>query len=63
MGHLQDTERTLRDLLDEGDTEKIVKWVKEQVLQSYRNGLDFGSKADKGDVRKAEAAGRRYNKR
>ena len=62
MGHLQDTERKLRELLDEGDTEKIVKWVKERVLESYRNGLKLGSQADKADVRKAEAAGRRYKR-
>ncbi len=37
-GHLQTIERELRALLAEGNTEKIVKWTKERVLESYRNG-------------------------
>ena len=38
-GHLQHIERELRALLAEGNTEAIVKWVKERVLESYRNGM------------------------
>jgi hypothetical protein len=39
MGHIQEFEAALRARLAEGDEEAIVKWAKEQVLQSYRNGL------------------------
>jgi hypothetical protein len=37
-GYLELMERELRALLAEGNTEDIVKWVKEHILESYRNG-------------------------
>jgi hypothetical protein len=40
MTYIRDLERELRALLAEGDEEKIVRFVKEKALESYRNGLD-----------------------
>lgn len=52
MGHLQEIEQTLRELLAKKDEESLVAWVKERVLESYKNGL-----AQVG--RKATSAGRK----
>src|SRR5262245_13344437 len=43
MGHLQQFEVELRARLEQGDVEALVGWLKEQVLQSYRNGLSTGA--------------------
>ena len=40
MNYIRDLERDLRALLDEGDTGKIIRFVKEKALESYRNGLE-----------------------
>jgi hypothetical protein len=40
MTYLRDLERELRALLEEGDMAKVIRFVKEKVLESYRNGLD-----------------------
>ena len=40
MTYIRDVERELRALLDEGDMGKVIRFVKEKVLESYRNGLD-----------------------
>ena len=40
MTYIRDVERDLRALLDEGDMGKVIQFVKEKVLESYRNGLD-----------------------
>jgi hypothetical protein len=40
MTYLRDLERELRALLDEGDESKIIRFVKDKALESYRNGLD-----------------------
>src|SRR5215471_924108 len=40
MNYIRDVERDLRALLDEGDMGKVIRFVKEKVLESYRNGLD-----------------------
>jgi len=39
MGHLKQLDVELRERIAEDDTETLVKWVKDQVLQSYKNGL------------------------
>jgi hypothetical protein len=36
--HLEQIEQELRDLLGKGDANAVVNWVKERVLESYRNG-------------------------
>jgi hypothetical protein len=38
--YLRDLERELKALLQEGDEAKVIRYVKEKVLESYRNGLD-----------------------
>jgi hypothetical protein len=40
MTYIRDLERDLRVLLEEGDMAKVIRFVKEKVLESYRNGLD-----------------------
>ena len=40
MTYIRDLERELRALLEEGDTAKVIRFVKEKALESYRNGLD-----------------------
>jgi hypothetical protein len=37
-GYLGLIEQELRALLAEGNTEDIVTWVKDHILESYRNG-------------------------
>lgn len=39
MGHLNKIETTLRELIARNDVEALVSWVKERVLESYKNGL------------------------
>ena len=43
MTYIRDLERELRALLTEGDDAKIIRFVKEKALESYRNGLDATS--------------------
>jgi hypothetical protein len=38
MGHLQTIESELRQVIAVGDVEALVAWVKERILESYRNG-------------------------
>ena len=40
MTYLCDLERELKALLQEGDEAKVIRYVKEKALESYRNGLD-----------------------
>ena len=40
MTYIRDLERELRALLKEADEARIVRFVKEKALESYRNGLD-----------------------
>lgn len=37
--YLKEFEETLREMLTHNDPEDVVKWVKGQVLASYKNGL------------------------
>ncbi len=56
-------DRELTAMIEERkDTKTIVKWVKERVLESYRNGLGQSSKASKEDADKANRAVRNYQK-
>ena len=62
-GHLQVIDHELTAMIEEGkDTKTIVKWVKERVLESYRNGLGQSSKVSKDGVDKANHAARNYKK-
>src|SRR2546430_2163813 len=40
MTYIRDLERELRALLKEGDEVRIIRFVKEKALESYRNGLE-----------------------
>jgi hypothetical protein len=40
MNYIRDLERDLRALLDEGDEARVIRFVKEKALESYRNGLE-----------------------
>ncbi len=46
-GYLRDIEKELKKLLAEGDDEATVRFVKEKVLESYRNGIDVGKSTKK----------------
>lgn len=53
MGYINDFRGRLRTLIEEGKADEAVKFAADTVLESYRNGVELGSKADKEDVRKA----------
>ena len=40
MTYIRDLERELKALLEAGDEAKVIRFVKEKALESYRNGLD-----------------------
>lgn len=45
MGYMQDFETKLRTLIDQGEpTDKVVDWVKKEIYQSYKNGLEGAGK-------------------
>jgi hypothetical protein len=43
MTYIRDLERELRALLEEGDEARVIRFVKEKALESYRNGLEATS--------------------
>ena len=47
MGYIQDIERDVRGLLNAGDTDAVVRFVKDKVLESYKNGIEEGKKPTK----------------
>ena len=63
MGYISDIDREIRVLLVERNErrndDKIITFVKEKVLESYRNGLSLADKADAKDVRIAKNAANR----
>jgi len=62
MGHLQQFELELRTRLEalgiESEPDELVAWLKEQVLQSYRNGAATRASTDED----GERAPRRFQK-
>ncbi len=38
MNYMEEIERDFREVLSKGDVEATVQWVKDRVLQSFRNG-------------------------
>lgn len=44
MGYLEEAEIELRALLDEGDCETVVAYVKNELLASYKSGIKVGAK-------------------
>lgn len=56
MNYLDEVERDFREVISKGDVEALVKWVKERVLLSYRNGQRSRSKFGKGAPRQTRTA-------
>lgn len=46
-GYLRDLDKELKGLLAEGDDDATIRFVKEKVLESYRNGIEVGKSAKK----------------
>ena len=42
MGYIREIERQLRVLIEAGDTDVIVRYVKEIVVESFKNGILSG---------------------
>jgi hypothetical protein len=42
MNHLEHVEAELRERLTSNEPEALVTWVKERILESYRNGQKAG---------------------
>ena len=71
MGHIHDFGRDLEHRLAEvceehgleavPDFRDVIKWVKGEILQSYRNGVEVGAKQGSGNSEKQ--APRRFTKR
>lgn len=38
MGYIQDLEKELREEIGQMDAEQLIKYFKQKVLESYRNG-------------------------
>ena len=47
MGYIQDIERDVKELLCHNDPDDVIRFVKEKVLESYKNGLRDGKKPRK----------------
>ena len=46
-GYLRDIDKELKKLLAEGDDDETIRFVKEKVLESYRNGIEVGKSTKK----------------
>jgi len=46
--HLEQIEEQLRSLIAQGDAGALVAWVKERVLESYKNGLSARRRGEAG---------------
>lgn len=56
MNYMEEIERDFREVLKNGDVEATVQWLKDKVLQSFRNGQRGRSKIGKGQRRQPEPA-------
>jgi hypothetical protein len=52
MGYINDFRGKLQALIAEGKDEEAVKFAADTVLESYRNGVEVGAKAEKTMCRK-----------
>lgn len=59
MGYIQDLEKELRENLRDMDEEDLIKFFKEKVLESYRNGVESARPA-KGKGRTFPSQAKRY---
>jgi hypothetical protein len=50
-GYMREVEATLRQLIAADDPDALVKWVKEELLASYRRGIDKQKASDGTDTR------------
>ena len=46
-GYLRDLDKELKKRLAAGDNDETIRFVKEKVLESYRNGIDVGKSTKK----------------
>lgn len=46
MGYIKDIEQEFRAVLARGDEEEIVKFFKDKVYESYKNGASSSKKVD-----------------
>jgi hypothetical protein len=53
MGYITDFRGKLQALIADGKDEEAFKFAADTVLESYRNGVEVGAKADTDDVRTA----------
>ena len=47
MGYIQAFEHEFRELLQQGDEQAIVRFAKEKLLESYRNGITAAKPVEK----------------
>jgi hypothetical protein len=59
MGYINDFRAKFTALIEEGKRDEAIKFAADTVLESYRNGLETGAKADKEDVRRANRFAKR----
>lgn len=52
-GYLRDIDKELKKLLAEGDDDATIRFVKEKVLESYRNGIEAGKSSKKTTKKKS----------
>jgi len=57
MGYITDLEQELTELLQKGDEQQVVKFVKEHIVESYKNGI-MAAKLVKADKDTAHATKR-----
>jgi len=50
MGYINDFRAKLRRLIEAGETEHAIQYAADTVLESYRNGVEIGSRADTHDA-------------
>ncbi len=58
MGYMQDFEREIKELLQKGDASVVIKFVKEKVLESYKNGILAAKMVEAG--KEAERKGKKF---
>lgn len=62
MGYINDFRAKLQALIEEDKIGEAVKFAADTVLESYRNGVELGAKADKDDMRNAARFAKRAQK-
>ena len=62
MGYITDFRGKLQALIAAGKAEEAVKFAADTVLESYRNGIEVGSKADQDNVQKVNRFAKRAPK-